>query len=318
MKQVTIPALLLLAACGGGGGGGGSDSSSAPTNTTGQQLSFATTDSDASSNGLPFANSASTAADVEGAGEIDIKVVRALTDYDSDTTQLVISDETVTIDSFDGAGQDMFTITLDGETFVVGGDNATVNANGEPWMTDRVTSGDASETLSIRSFIDDEDPPLTGEFDSEAFFVVGFETDPDEIANLVGEITYSGVFRGFGQVLDAEGTVANSQVFVGGDVNITAAFADISTVEGSLIGISPASPGIEESGVPFNAEFSADIEGNGFAANLTCTNGCTDSASGIAGAFYGEDGLETSGIIGFDVQTDGGQFIGGAGFTAEQ
>ena len=310
MKQVTIPALLLLAACGGGGGGGGSDSSSAPTNTTGQQLSFATTDSDASSNGLPFANSASTVADVEGAGEIDIKVVRALTDYDSGTTQLVISDETVTIDNFEGADLDVLTITLDGETFVVGGANPTDNANGEPWFIDRFTSGDASETLSILSYAGEENPDFTGEFDSEAFFVVGFETDPDEIANLVGEIIYTGEFAGFGQLIDADGTDINisSEVFIGGDIDITANFND-DTADGVLTAV--------ESDISFDTEFSADIEGNGFAANLTCTNGCTDSASGIAGAFYGEDGLETSGIIGFDVQTEEGQFIGGAGFTAE-
>ena len=308
MKQVTIPALLLLAAC-GGGGGGGSDSSSSSTNTTGQQLSFATTDSDASSNGLPFANSDSTAAGVEGAGEIDIKVVRALTDYDSGTTQLVISDETVTIDSFDGAAQDVFTITLDGETFVVGGDNATNNANGEPWVTDRGTSGDASETLSIRSFAGAADPNVTGEFDSEAFFVVGFETSPDQIEAIVGEVVYTGEFRGFGQVLDANGAVDESQVGIEGDIAITASFND-GAVEGSLTA--------SNSDIPFDTEFSADIEGNGFAANLTCTNGCTDSASGIAGAFYGENGLETSGIIGLDVQTEEGQFVGGAGFTAEQ
>ena len=299
MKQVTIPALLLLAAC----GGGGSDSSSAATG------------SDASSNGLPFANSASTVADVEGAGEIDIKVVRALTDYDSGTTQLVMSDETVTIESFDGADQDVFTITLDGETFVVDGENGTDNANGEPWIADRPTSGEASGTLSIRSFAGAADPDVTGEFDSEAFFVVGFETNPDQIEAIVGKVMYTGEFRGFGQVLDADGAVVDSQVFVGGDVNITAAFDDISTVEGSLIGTG-SSP---ESSVPFDTAFSANIEGNGFAADLTCTNGCTDNASSIAGAFYGEDALETSGIIGFDVETnDGQQFIGGAGFTAEQ
>ena len=310
MKKISIPVLLVLAACGGGSDGGGGGVS---TNATTQQLSFATTDSDASSNGLPFANSESTVADLEGA-EIDIKVVRALTDYDNGTTQLVISDETITIDSLDGAGEDVFTITLDGETFVVGGENGTANANGVPWNTDRFTSGSASTTASIFSYAGEADPNFTGEFDSEAFFVVGFETDPDEIANLVGQIMYTGGFAGFGQLIDADGTISNER-FVTGDIDITANFDD-GTVDGTLTsGEIEVSAGIDAS---FDAEFSTGIEGNGFAADLACTNGCTDSTSGIAGAFYGEDGLETSGLIGLDVQIDAGQFIGGAGFTAEQ
>jgi len=38
------------------------------------------------------------------------------------------------------------------------------------------------------------------------------------------------------------------------------------------------------------------LDGNDFAADPACE----DSASNIAGVFYGEDALETSGLVGFD------------------
>ena len=285
-------------------------------------LSIGSTDPGASANGLPYAVPDSVLADLESAGEIKVKVVRALTDYDSGVTRLVISDETLTMAELDIADDlDNIIITLGGETITFVAGSAPASSGQDDWSAYINSDGAVSGTGAIYSYEYGSNADLTGEFDSEAFFVFGYETDPDEIAALVDEsVSYSGEASGYGQAFSPDtGDVIESEVSWNTDVVIVADFA-ASEITGTLengevnVGIEP---------ILFTAEFLADIEGNGYTAPLTsvlCDITCTSNSS-IGGAFFGTDGLETSGIIGLDVLIDDGeapavQFVSGGSYTA--
>ncbi len=322
MRAIAMISLLALAACGGGGPGANPGGLSERA----QALAFGAKAGQAPANGLPFATEEMTLADVDGAGPISIKVVGAITDHESGETRLVILDETV-ISTGDDLGD--FVVTLNGETlaFVEGAGPASVEG-GEDWNSETFTEGAVSATRSIYVYARGGNPDLNGEFDAELFSVVGFETDPAEIAAIMGSVTYSGILEGYGQLLDLDGNLIDDEVNISGGIEITAAFDDLDTVNGSL----NASYGADEGSDFENTvemTFSAGIDGNGYAADLNCTSGCVDQSSVIAGAFYGHDALETSGLIGFDITSTVAnpgdpnapfetQFIGGSGFTATQ
>ncbi len=322
MRATAMISLLALAACGSGGSGANPDNLSERA----QALAFGTKAGEPAANGLAFATEDTTLADVDGAGPINIKVVGAITDHESGETRLVILDETVT-----STGNDLenFVVTLNGETlaFMEGAGPASVEG-GEDWNSETFTEGAVSATRSIYVYARGENPDLNGEFDAELFSVVGFETDPSELAAIMGSVTYSGILEGYGQLLDLDGNLIDDEVNISGGIEITAAFDDLDTVNGSL----NASYGPDEGSDFENTvkmTFSAGIDGNGYAADLNCTSGCVDQSSVIAGAFYGHDALETSGLIGFDITSTVAnpddpnapfetQFIGGSGFTATQ
>ena len=84
-------------------------------------------------NGLDFATALSDLENLEGTGAVKVKMVRALTDWDSGTTRLVISDETLGVDSID---EELFAITLNGERLVFDeGGNPVATANENEWTT---------------------------------------------------------------------------------------------------------------------------------------------------------------------------------------
>ncbi len=319
MKKIVFTSLLALAACGSSG------TSSDTVDVTAAALSFGTSSGSAAANGLDFATALSDLSDVEGAGPINIKVARALTDWDSGTTRLVISDETLEVESLNDG---YFAITLNGERLVFDAEgNPEATANGSTWESYFNTEGQVSGTGAIYDYARGQDPMLTGEFDTEAFFVFGIETDPAEIAVMVGEVVYNGGLEGYGQLLDASGNVFIEEVNVQGSIELTVSFDDTDTVNGSL-NASLFGDG-EDSLNTVDMTFSTGIEGNGYAADLVCTDGCADQSSIIAGAFFGEDALETSGLIGFDISAEienpdvpetliDTRFISGAGFTATQ
>ena len=194
---------------------------------------------------------------------------------------------------------------------------------GGPINTVYITS-EVSATGAVYAYEDAENPALTGEFDTEAFFAFGYETDPDEIAALVGTAIYSGDFAGYGQVIDpATGGVIQSEQKFSGTIDLMADFgASSPSVSGDLDGT------FDFDGTVFSTSFSAPIEGNGFAGsldNMTCTDAVCLSDSELAGAFFGTNALETSGLLGMnvrvipDVDPDGEyRFISGGGFTATQ
>ncbi len=327
MRILVAFLFLVLAAC-GGGSSGDTVSSMDTGGITAAQLAFSTRAGAAQSdNGLAFAGPASAVGDVSGAGPINVKVIQAVTDWDTGTTSFAISDEVLVVSLLD---LNNFSVTINGETVTFTDSvSANPNANSIAWesVVDNTDLGAFSGNGTYYSFAGGEDPGLTGEFDTQAFFVYGFETDPAEIAALVGtnmgDVTYSGNFKGFGQIMDTDGAIVQGNVQTSGAINIVADFDDASTVNGTLNGSivrGTANPA-------FVMGFSTDIVGNGFAADLNCNTGCNDNGSIIAGAFYGRNAAETSGLMGFDVTTDFedpnnvGQtierrFMGGAGFTA--
>lgn len=303
---------LAMAGCSSSGGGFFSSQ---------ETLEIGTTSSSNSSNGLPFAVASSVIDDTETAGPINVKIVRALTDWDSGSTRLLISSETLTLAPGDlGNGLDNMTITVGGETlsFVSG---TTVSANGQTWSSYLNTVGNVSATGSVYSYEGGPSTSISGAYDTEAFFAFGYETTPSEIAALVGNAVYNGVFDGFGQVLDpGTGDVLANERGVTGTISLTADF-DNGDIGGALDGTIGYA-----GGVGFTADFSAPISGNGYVSsldNLTCTGASCVSNSDIAGVFYGADAPETSGIMSLDVQvapTGGGafQYLGAGGFTALQ
>jgi hypothetical protein len=290
-----------------------------------EPLFIGTRDASNSANGQPFAVSDSVLEDLEEAGTIKVKVVRALTDWDSGATRLLVSSETLSLSNDDiTSSLDNITLTLNGEIIeLVGGSAEVANNPLNSWSSYLNTVGDVSATGTVYTYEYAEDPNLTGEFDTEAFFAFGFETDPDEIAALVGTAIYSGDFAGFGQVIDpSTGDVILSEREFSGTITLTAEFgATTPDVSGDLDGNINYADG---SFTDFTASFSAPIKGNGFAGsldNMTCTDAVCLSDSELAGAFYGTDALESSGLLGMNVRVipdadDEYQFISGGGFTA--
>lgn len=322
MRVIAITSLLALAAC---GGGGAQDVAPTGVSANAQALAFATKAGEAPANGLGFATDTSVTEDIDGAGPINVKVAGAFTDHETGETRLIISDETVTITDLD---DEVFVITLNGDTlsFFEGGGPESV-VGGAAWSSSTFTTGDVSETRSIFVYERAENPDLTGEFDAELLYVVGLETDPNEVEALTGTVAYIGLLSGFGQLLDLDGNLIDSEVSISGDIEITAAFDDLNTVNGALDASYSSDDGDIANEVKMT--FGTGIDGNGYAADLNCTSGCTGNASVLAGAFYGQDALETSGLIGFDITSSvenpddpdapfETQFISGAGFTATQ
>lgn len=308
---VAIAALTALNACSAGSGFFGSDES----------LFIGTRGASSSANGLPFAVASSVVEDLEAAGSVDVKVVRVLTDWESGSTRLLISDETATLAAGDIAGDlDGLTITLAGETLVFSGGVATPANNQTAWQSYVNTVGTVSGTGSIYSYEGGSTGALSGEFDSEAFFAFGYETDPDEIAALVGSAIYTGTFDGYGQVLDpASGAVLANEQRYNGTFTLVADF-DASSVSGALDGT------FAYDGTAFAASFMAPVEGNGYSGTLdamTCMSATCISSTRVGGAFFGANAPETSGLIGMDVRVTpvGGseyRVLGGGGFTAVQ
>lgn len=275
-----------------------------------------------SANGLPFAVPASVVEDLESAGSIDVKVVRALTDWDSGATRLLISNETLTMTAGDLANSlNDITLTLDGEALAFVGGFAPTSSGQSDWQSYVNSVGAVSGSGAIYSYNYGPSAVLTGEFDSEAFFVFGYETDPDEITALVGQmLNYDGSFEGYGQVVDpANGSVLSSEEYFSGTLALTADFTG-GTVTGDLDG------SFDYDGTLFAASFTAPIEGNGYLGDLnsmTCTNAACVSDSQVGGAFFGSDALETSGVLGMNVRVDPNagseyQFISGGSYTAQQ
>ena len=285
VHSIAILATAALSGCTANGGFFGGTNS----------LFIGTRSASQSANGLPFAVPASVVADLESAGSIDVKVVRTLTDWESGATRLLISDETLTLTAGDLANSiDDITLTLDGEALAfVAGVAPTSNGQSD-WQSYVNSLGQVSGSGAVYSYNYGPSAVLSNEFDSEAFFVFGYETDPDEITALVGQmLNYNGSFEGFGQVIDpANGGVLSSEEYFSGTLALTADFTG-GTVTGDLDG------SFDYDGTPFTTSFTAPIEGNGYLGTLdtmTCTNAVCVSNSQIGGAFFGSDALETSGL----------------------
>lgn len=306
---VSVLAMIMLSGCTAGTGFFGSDNS----------LFIGSRSGDSSANGLPFAVPASVVEDLEAEGAIKVKVVRALTDWESGATRLLISDETLTLSAGDVAGNlANITLTLDGEALAFVAGSAPASNGQSDWTSYLNSDGAVSGSGAVYSYNYGPSAVLSDEFDSEAFFVFGYETDPDEIAGLVGTAMYSGGFEGYGQVVDpATGSVIDSESYFSGNLDLTADFGG-GSVSGTLDG------SFDYDGTLFDTAFTAPIEGNGYLGDLdsmSCTDAVCLSNSQVGGAFFGTGALETSGLLGMDVRVDPDagseyQFIGAGSYTA--
>lgn len=260
---------------------------------------------DTSANGLEFAGHWMGVPRIEDAGPVKVRVVRTTTDWDSGETTQSITDETVEFSRWAGPSPQVeFTITLDGQTLVLEGDDSTIDpANDETWQGYAVMAGDESGLLLFSNVNYGEDPAKTGEFDAHAFFVAGYETDPAEMAALSGQVGYFGEFVVDGAMLSDGGNTVSPGADGWGDISIMADFGNGNVegnLEGEVSGYTPDGAFYTD----FNMGFSTDIQGNGYAAALNCNPACSDNASNIGGVFFGEDASETSGVMSVDITTE--------------
>jgi hypothetical protein len=217
------------------------------------------------------------------------------------------------------AGGDNQTITYKGETLVFVNGFATL-ANGQGISQIKTTSGSYSEIHSLYTYSYGGLDGTTG-IDSEGFYVIGFETDPDTIAARTDvSASYEGAYEGYGQALDLAGDIVKEEVDTSGSMILSVDFS-AGTVSGSMDGII--------SGLTsYTATIAeTDIIGNGFASTLSvdCAAGVTCSSnSQIGGAFYGPNGEDLSGVMVIDetiVNPDTAvsfQYIGAAGFVTTE
>ncbi|SMX24470.1 transferrin-binding protein-like solute binding protein [Boseongicola aestuarii] len=268
-------------------------------------------------NGLEFASEAQSLEDIEGQ-VFSVTVARFVRDRETDESVIIVSNETVNLASgFTVRAADDITLTLDGEelTFVNG--RATM-ASGQTIWAYLNYALDHSATGAFYSY--QKYVPLFegGAIDTEGYFAIGFQTDPDELVEFTGDLKYRGEYHGFGQLIDADGGLLIEELKTNGLISITVDF-DHSSVSGVLNGVFDP----EGDAQTYNMFFvDAPINGNSFAAapDMDCQPGATcTSATSLGGSFYGPGGVEISGVIGFDETTEIEEtltrFVGAAGFS---
>jgi len=282
----------------------------------------------ADGSGLPFA-AVDGPDDLSGLSVGDTIKIRYVRYEDiSGTPQLVTSTETITVipDTLGGGGFDLQT-TLDDTTVDLDVDVAFL-----PELYAVVVLPD-EEFIAI-------DPSELGAYSTvyqlyssapsrfigtrQGYFALGFNTDPETVADKSGTAEFGGDFLGQGAVLDADNEVIRSLTTVRGDIDLSVDFSngsisgEISSGQiGGLGGELRAIRGsIPETTINRNTFQTAlpDIVCNG----LSCA-----SDSAIGGGFYGPNADEVTGIITFDVTgTDEftgttERFISAAGFVAQ-
>ena len=268
-------------------------------------------------NGLEFASEAQSLADIEDQS-ISVTVARFVRDRDADESAIIVSDETVNLASgFTARAADDMTLTLDGEdlTFVNG--RATM-ANGQTVWAYLNYALDHSATGGFYSY--DKYVPLFegAAIDTEGYFAIGFQTDPDDLVELSGELEYRGEYHGFGQLINADGGLLVEELKTNGLISITVNF-ERSDASGVLNGVFDPAGDAQMYNMFF---LDAPINGNSFAAapDVDCRPGATcTSATSLGGSFFGPEGVEISGVIGFDETTEIDdtltRFVGAAGFS---
>ena len=287
-----------------------------PSRPSDPQFFIGTSSASISANGLPFADGTQTLEDVEGE-LLTVRIARFERDPELGTTRLVATNETATLPSTFTSFDDFdATITFNGAplTFVDGVAELPSGQRVWSYMNFGMVHSGTGGLYTYASL----DPEATDPIDMEGFFTLGFETAPDVIAARSEQITYLGSYFGYAQTFDADGELLSPEVRTIGAIRLEAEFAQ-SRVSGRLEG--RLDPMGDE--VPYELIFlGAPIRGNGFvgAADITCPSGHTcRSRTAVGGAFYGPNGEEVSGVIGFDEEIEGPEglrFIGAAGFSS--
>jgi hypothetical protein len=325
-KVVSTSALLLaLAACGSSSSGPSSSSPDpapeGPPEVTRLTLNIGTTSTENSANGLSFA--AGDLFDVEDGFEgATVRLVRFISDNETGETFLQITEETITVTSFDD-GDLSGTLTFNGEEITFLDGQATL-PDGTRIDIFENTSGDWSATISPYSYVydDNEGEILAPGLNTEGSFAVGFETNPGDMPTTSGTTQYRGGFNGYSTLLDLDGNVIENEVQFEGQAIINADFSD-SRISGSLT-FDTFADDADDIFVELELQ-EADIVGNGFATTANVVNGCVavscSSDTEIGGAFFGPNADETSGAAGVDYTEtygdgEGVRLVGAGGFTA--
>ncbi len=266
-------------------------------------------------NGLPFAEAGQTLDDFTDQSA-DVTIVRHLLDYASGSPKIVVERGLLEVTRFDGSGplpsvDPTMTIRIGGETldFV---DGRATDSKGKLWSAYIDTTGEVSGTAGFYHY---DYGSGTSAFDTEGVFAFGFQTDPEELQARSLTAGYEGNWFGYGVVTDgADGIIANEAIG-GGTLVLTADF-DLMSIGGGLTG------SYDSFGRVDGTIADVPIGGNSFAGgfDIDCGTGssCT-SNSIIGGAFFGQDGVEISGAIGFDERRSGSgetrRLVSSAGFT---
>jgi hypothetical protein len=282
----TVGLLIAMGAC-----GGSSNPDQVSRVITGPNaLNIGTESTTESATGLPFAIDFDPETD-EISGNVAVRLVRFETDYESGVTQIIISDEVLTVppgtEDFSG------TITYKGETITLvddGDDFEGDLSNGQTLFGFVNVEGDFASAFSLYTYVADE----IG-FDSEGSFILGFETNPNDLPEDFGITTYTGAFAGYGNIIDSDGAVFVQEEFIDGTVMVDVSFSD-GGVSGEL-DINTETLG----GTTFIMD-PTSIVGNGFSTTATTVAGCESCSSStqIGGAFFGPGAEELAGLAGID------------------
>lgn len=299
-RSLTLTgALLTLAACSGG------DVAQPPG------FFFGSNDPDTGGNGLGYADDASQLNDLDGQTS-KLRMVRYVRDPNTGAARFLTSDDVLEqIDS------ENFTVTFADETITFV-EREAFRADGSS-IRSRTLDGNFAQVLEFNSGASVN--PVNEE--TVGYTIVGFETNPAEIASTTGRVFYAGTSFYAGTVSDLDGNVLDD-----GFRGSTSAFFEADFGSGNITG-SYTIDLEDETSVSrevFELELAPTaIIGNGFAGDLTVANcgagfTCT-SASEIGGVFYGPEADNIGGIVGFDITKqnangDGIAVIGAGGFVA--
>jgi len=273
-KAATLTIIgLSSAACSNGGG------DDAPERNLG--LFFGSTDPEQARNGFDYADADTELSDLEGQ-TFTVRVVRATVDEETGEVRQETTDEIVEFQDSEN-----LTITLDGEVLNIVDGEAPAD-DGDVFILREAGTGSA-----VRAFVlEKEEPDPFGDFGvgiGSSGFLIGAETNPEQIDALSGSVNYSNFLF--------INPVAGRQEELVAFVSLDADFGS-STISGDVEFEN------DVTGPLFDLELAPTaIIGNGFAGDLTCSTANCTSDSKIGGVFFGNNGAEIGGLIDLDVTT---------------
>ncbi|MDX8353130.1 transferrin-binding protein-like solute binding protein [Cognatiyoonia sp. IB215182] len=262
---------LSFAACSSGDGG-----DDLPERDLG--LFFGSTDPQQARNGVDYADATTELSDLEGQ-TFTVRVVRVTEDEETGEVRQETTDEIVNFQD-----EENLTITLDVATLNIVDGEAPAD-DGDVFTLRR------REGSSVQGFVlEKRDPDAITINIGTSSFLIGAETNPDQIDALTGSVTYTAPLQ--------INPVVGNRNSLRGDVTLEANFAS-STVSGDVT-LAQVGTGVEV-GLDLAP---AAITGNGFAGDLTigtCSEASCTSDSEIGGVFFGNNGAEIGGLINLDV-----------------
>jgi len=311
----VIAVTLALAGCGGSGG-----SEVSRVISGANALNIGTQSATQTQTGLPFAGD-----DPTGSNPLEepvkLRFVRFVTDYDNDRAFIVVSEEIIDVE-VDMSDNAQGTVTFNGERVRIIDDEGVLS-NGQLLETASPDDGDFAVLLNLYTYSDS----FTSGFDSDAYAILGAETNPETVAMLSDTVTYASSFFGYSNLLDSSGAVVQDIVELSGNVEVIVEFGS-GDVNGSLdFATVAADPGdlLIEVDVGFDE---TQLLGNGFSTTARQVNACPMGSScssdiTVGGALFGLAAEELGGLAGIDyTETDlssGGavRILGAGGFVAE-